>query len=224
MPEATDAQTGEIVVGESRWPMAAAVLATIVLTMLVPGKLVIAWDIRLVPVLEAILLVVLILGDPGKIDRRSKNLRRCSVALVSVMVAGALFQTVDLTVELIQNHHFSSAGKLLEIGAAVWLANNIAFALLYWEMDSGGAAARAHGLRAHPDFAFPQHMNPELAPDDWRPRFVDYLYVGFTNATAMSPTDVMPLTARVKLAMLVQSMVSLALFGLVIARAVNLFT
>ena len=105
------------------------------------------------------------------------------------MVAGALFQTVDLTVELIQNHHFVGLGKLLEIGAAVWLANNIAFALLYWEMDSGGAAARAHGLRAHPDFAFPQHMNPELAPDDWRPRFVDYLYVGFTNATAMSPTE-----------------------------------
>ena len=167
------------------------------------------------------LLVVLILGDPGRIDRRSKTLRRCSITLVGVLVAGALAQTVAARVGLIQGDRHFSPASLLAIGAAVWLANNIAFALLYWEIDSGGAAARAHRLRAHPDFAFPQHLNPELAPDHWRPRFVDYLYLGFTNATAFSPTDVMPLTARVKLPMLVQSMASLILLGLVVARAVN---
>ena len=67
-------------------------------------------------------------------------------------------------------------------------------------------------------------MSPELAPPGWRPVFLDYLHLGFTNATAFSPTDVMPLTHRAKYAMLVHSTVALALFGLVVARAVNAFT
>jgi hypothetical protein len=110
---------------------------------------------------------------------------------------------------------------LLAAGGIVWLSNCLAFGLLYWELDSGGPAVRAHGLPAHPDFAFPQHMAPELAAKDWRPRFVDYLYLGFTSATAFSPTDIMPLRAWNKIAMMAQSTISLVLLGLVIARAVN---
>ncbi len=102
--------------------------------------------------------------------------------------------------------------------------NNIAFALLYWELDGGGAAARAHHLPAHPDFAFPQQLSPRIAPPDWRPRFIDYLYLGFTNATAFSPTDVMPLAPWAKIAMAVQSVISLSVLSLVVARAVNIFT
>jgi hypothetical protein len=104
------------------------------------------------------------------------------------------------------------------------VSNNIAFALLCWELDSGGAAARAHQLPRHADFAFPQQLNPDVAPPSWRPRFVDYLYLGFTNATAFSPTDAMPLAPWAKSAMTVQSLVSLLILGLVIARAVNVFT
>jgi hypothetical protein len=86
----------------------------------------------------------------------------------------------------------------------------------------GGPIARLH--RTVPvDFAFPQHLSPELAPAGWRPVFLDYLHLGFTNATAFSPTDVMPLTHLAKFTMLVQSTVALALFGLVVARAVNAF-
>ena len=103
----------------------------------------------------------------------------------------------------------------------MWLSNCLSFGLLYWELDSGGPAVRAHGLPAHPDFAFPQQLNPEIAPEHWRPRFVDYMYLGFTSATAFSPTDAMPLRAWNKLAMMAQSAISLALLGLVIARAVN---
>ena len=102
----------------------------------------------------------------------------------------------------------------------MWVANNIAFSLLYWELDCGGAAARVHRLKPHPTSRF-RSNSPEVAPDGWRPRFVDYLYLGFTNATAFSPTDVMPLTPRAKFPMLVQSLVSLILLGLVVARAVN---
>ena len=122
------------------------------------------------------------------------------------------------------NSATNSAGELLATGAIVWVSNNIAFALLYWELDGGGAAARAHRLPKYPDFAFPQQLNPDLAPPNWRPRFYDDLYLGFTNATAFSPTDAMPLAIWAKLAMTVQASVSLALLGLVIARAVNVFT
>ena len=113
---------------------------------------------------------------------------------------------------------------MLEAGAIVWVSNNIAFALLYWELDSGGSAARAHDPPSHPDFAFPQQLNPNIASPGWRPLFVDYLYLGFTNATAFSPTDAMPIAPWAKMAMAVQASVSLALLGLVVARAVNVFS
>jgi hypothetical protein len=93
---------------------------------------------------------------------------------------------------------------------------------LYWLVDGGGPVARSK--RTVPiDFAFTQHLSPELATAGWRPLFLDYLHLGFTNATAFSPTDVMPLTHRAKYTMLLQSTVALALFGLVVARAVNAF-
>ena len=76
----------------------------------------------------------------------------------------------------------------------------------------------------HPDLAFPQQLNPEIAPPDWHPRFIDYLYLGFTNATAFSPTDAMPLVPWAKITMTVQAVISIAILGIVIARAVNVFT
>jgi uncharacterized membrane protein len=109
-------------------------------------------------------------------------------------------------------------------GGIVWVSNNIAFALLYWELDSGGAAERAHALRDHPDLTFPQQMNPDIARANWRPRFIDYLYLAFTNAMAFSPTDAMPLAPWAKMAMAVQAAISLAVLGLVVARAVNVLT
>ncbi len=89
-------------------------------------------------------------------------------------------------------------------------------------MDAGGPVARLRRPRAA-DFAFTQQLSPELATPGWRPVFLDYLHLGFTNATAFSPTDTVPLSHRAKYAMLVQATVALALFGLVVARAVNAF-
>jgi hypothetical protein len=163
-----------------------------------------------------------IAGDPGRINRRSRALRVVSVVLVTVLVAGALWATVVLIDDLIHGGAATnSASELLETGAIVWVSNNLAFALLYWELDGGGAAARAHRPPSAADFAFPQQLNPHVGLTNWRPRFIDYLYLGFTNATAFSPTDVMPLTHWAKIAMAVQSLISLAILGLVIARAVN---
>jgi len=209
------------VVGEARWPMAVAVLAVIVMTILLPNSLIAhpRWG---VPLVEGLLLVAVMIGDPGKIDRRSRTVRTLSVTLIALLVATTLWCTTQLIAELIQGGPAtSSGGALLAAGGIVWLSNCLAFGLLYWELDSGGPAVRAHGLPAHPDFAFPQHMSPELAAKDWRPQFVDYMYLGFTSATAFSPTDIMPLRAWNKIAMMAQSTISLALLGLVIARAVN---
>jgi hypothetical protein len=99
----------------------------------------------------------------------------------------------------------------------------ITFAFLYWELDLGGPGERAHIERRYPDLAFPQDMNPTIAPPDWYPTFIDYLYLGLTNNLAFSPTDVMPLKPWAKMAMGLQSVASLLVLGLVIARAVNIF-
>jgi hypothetical protein len=213
-------------IGESRWPpivvLATYLVVNLVVRIWLPGEgaLHAPW---LTPALEAILLLTLVLANPTKpTDRR--RLRRLAMALVAVSVAAALWATALLVADLIRGAGVSrNAGHLLATGANVWLGNNLAFALLYWLMDGGGPIARSR----HPtplDFAFTQQMSPELAPPGWRPVFLDYLHLGFTNATAFSPTDVMPLTHRAKYAMLVQSTVALALFGLVVARAVNAFT
>lgn len=205
--------------------MATAVLAVIVLTVLIPSgmdPIHVGW---IFPALEGLLLVALVIGDPGAIDRRSRALHRVSVGLVAVMMVGALASAGFLVAELIDGGSATdSAGELLAAGGIVWLVNNIVFSLLYWQLDGGGAAARAHRMPVHPDIVFPQQMNPELAPPHWRPQFIDYLYLGFTNATAFSPTDAMPYAPRVKIAMATQAMVSLAILGLVIARAVNVFS
>jgi hypothetical protein len=209
------------VIAESRWPMAAAVVAFALLDSYLPDSLRITppW---VPPVVVAVPLIAMILGDPGKIDRQERWLRIVSVCLVGVLIATAILATVRLTGELINgSRQVSSADSLLRVGAIVWCNNCLAFALLYWELDAGGATARAHQLAAYPDLAFPQHLTPGIAPPEWRPRFGDYLYLGFTNATAFSPTDVMPLTWWAKFAMTVQSLVSLVILGLVIARAVN---
>ena len=132
--------------------------------------------------------MVLIVGDPGRISKRSSVLRGFSIALVTVLIAQSLWSTARLIEELIVGGpHTSKPGPLLAAAGIVWVSNNIAFALLYWELDSGGAAERAHALRDHPDLAFPQQMNPDIAPANWRPRFIDYLYLAFTNATAFTP-------------------------------------
>jgi hypothetical protein len=177
----------------------------------------------LAPVIEAVMIVVLITSDPA--SRRERiRLRRVALVLVGIFVAAALWATALLIRDLIEGEGVTQEpAELLASGAFVWLGNNIAFALLYWLVDGGGPAARS--VREVPlDFAFVQHMSPELAPPGWRPAFLDYLHLGFTNATAFSPTDVMPLTHRAKVAMVVQATIALSLFGLIVARAVNAFT
>jgi hypothetical protein len=211
-------------VPESRWPPIVAMALFLALNIAVRLSLPHEGLVR-VPVLaiiEGIFLVVLVTGNPAHIERH--RLRRAALFLVGLLVAGALWETGLLISDLIRGTGVSNhAGQLLATGGVVWLGNNLASAFLYWLMDGGGPVARTR-LTIPVDFAFTQQMSPGLAPPGWRPVFLDYLHLGFTTATAFSPTDVMPLTLRAKYAMVVQSTVALALIGLVVARAVNAFT
>ena len=177
----------------------------------------------LLPTIEGALLVVLLTSDPSGLAERQR-MRRVALILVGILVGAALWATALLVSDLIKGKGVTnSPDQLLASGAIVWLGNNLAFGLMYWLMDGGGPIARVR-QPIPVDFAFTQQVSPELAPLGWRPVFLDYLHVGFTNSTAFSPADVVPLTHRAKYAMVVQSTVALTLFGLVVARAVNAFT
>jgi hypothetical protein len=225
-PAAPPEDTGGPQIGESRWPPVCAMLVflaiTIALRVWLPeeGLVRAPW---LFPALEAILLVVLLTSTPDTLAER-RRLHRLALLIVWLLVAAALWSTALLVYDLVEGKGVSNnADELLATGGVVWLGNNLSFALLYWMIDSGGPIARTRN--PHPvDFAFTQHLNPGLSPPGWTPVFLDYLHLGFTNATAFSPTDVMPLSHRAKYAMVLQATVALILIGLIVARAVNAFT
>jgi uncharacterized membrane protein len=212
------------VIGESRLPMTIAVLVLIGFALVSPARLALApgW---LVAAAMGVLLVAIIVADPGRIDNTGRLQRWLSIALLLVILASTLGSTALLISDLVTGSPITNkADELLLAGARVWLGNNVAFAFVYWIFDGGGPAVRAHGLPRYPDLAFPQQLNPDLARPGWRPQFLDYLYVGFTTANAFSPTDTMPMVHWAKVAMGTQALISFAIVGLVLARAVNVFT
>jgi hypothetical protein len=208
--------------GERRlWP-ALAVAAAIVLQAVLPSR----FSPRphlLLPGLEAALLVALVVSNPTRINRESTILRVTGLILLAMIGLANATSAFLLVGRMIDGTAGHSGATLLASGAAIWGTNVLAFALCYWELDRGGPAARAAARRPHPDFLFPQMASPEMSPPDWEPAFADYLYLSFTNATALSPTDVMPLSRWCKMLMLLQSAVSIVTVALVVARAVNVF-
>jgi len=209
--------------GEQRWPVTLSVIAAIVLQVLLPDNLTKPLPHWLMPALVGALSVTLSIANPVRIERRGPAVRAAAVGLIVLISAANAVSAVLLIRAIVELQKSTSVPvPLLASGANIWATNVIAFALWYWEFDRGGPVHRAEGMRQHPDLMFPQMANPELAPADWEPYFVDYLYLSFTNATAFSPTDVMPLARWAKLTMAVQSAVSLSVGALVIARAVNI--
>jgi hypothetical protein len=113
--------------------------------------------------------------------------------------------------------------QLFASSIAVWVTNVLIFSLLYWQIDRGGPEARVNNAGTRPDWLFPQEGAPaQDVPPGWRPVFVDYLFLGYSTATAFSTTDVMPLTSRAKLLMMIESMIALATIVVVAARAINI--
>ena len=216
-PESEPAWKG-VTAGESRWAASIALLVAIICQVSLPTEFTrTRW---LIPGIELGLLVWSVLINPSRLDRHSTALRRVNLAMIGLLTLANGRSAWNLVLHLLDGEE-TSATRILASGLAIWMTNVIAFALWYWEFDRGGPGRRSQGVRDEPDLLFPQMQVPELAPADWEPEFVDYLFVSFTNSTAFSPTDVMPMTQWAKLTMLAQSSVSFVTVLLVIARAVN---
>lgn len=203
--------------------MALAVLAAGVLRAVLPPALR-TGDGRWVFIVVVVgLLTVMIIGDPGRIDRDSTWLRVLTGTLIGLISAVNASAAVRLVAGIIGGARFSTdANILLAGGGAIWLTNVIAFGLWYWDLDRGGAAARARGPGSQPAFVFPEMTNAQYVGADWYPRFMDYLHLSFTTATAFSPTDVSAIRPWAKLMMMAEAAISLVVAVLVVSRAVNI--
>ena len=209
--------------GEHWWPVALAILVTAGLHVALPAQYRVnpRW---VVPVVLLILLAILVIGDPGRIDRQKPWLRVVTGIVIAFITVANLFSAVRLVADILTGNKVfaSNAIGLLATGAVIWATNVITFALWYWDLDRGGAAARAHPARVTPAFVFPEMLHTDYAPAAWVPRFVDYLSLAFWTATAFSPTDTSAIKPWAKLLMIVEACVSLGMGALVIARAVNI--
>lgn len=158
------------------------------------------------------------------LKRHRKLIRRMALLITAIVMAINLDSLFSVTRALLFSGARGPSGQSLLLDALnIWFTNVVIFALWYWNLDRGGPATRGLG-RDKPDFLFPQMAGAGDETPGWTPGFVDYFYVSFTNATAFSPTDTMPLTTRGKLLMTLQAMVSLLTVGLVAARAVNILS
>jgi uncharacterized membrane protein len=203
------------------WPAQLSVLATIALDIDLPNRLTLhpAW---VLPALEALLLAGLVATTPRRGKPPHPYRRFVAIGMVGLVSAANLLSLILLVHYLLGTSGSVSGHALVVAGAEIWVTNVLLFAVWYWEIDRGGPQARKQAECPRPDFLFPQMTEERLGRWDWRGGFVDYLYVSFTNATAFSPTDTMPLSHMAKMLMLVQSLAALVTIGLVVARAVNI--
>jgi len=223
--------------GESPLFPTIAILSAAALYATLPTKFVVGSSVGIysaarwaVPALTAILLVVLLLSVPhGHLARlldvsthRLRLGRRIAVLTVTGIISAANGASIIWLVHLLVNGAQTQANQLLRAGIHMWCLNVVVFALWFWELDSGGPRARLDAPLADHDFMFPQQLQSEPEWAAWRPLFLDYLYLSFTNATAFSPTDAMPFSRWAKMLMLVESAASLLLAIMVVARAVNI--
>jgi hypothetical protein len=211
--------------GELRWPVTVTTAVAVGLQMAVPDRLVLVRPSWVLPAVEGALLVVLVVANPRRIDKESKALRMLALTFAALLSLSNLWSLARLAIGITTGTTGTTPSHLLITGALIWLTNVIVFGLWYWEFDRGGPVARALNTKQYPDFQFVQMVSPPvMVPPDWEPHFVDYLYLAFTNAAAFSPTDVMPLSRWAKIAMTVQSAISIVTVALVVSRAVNILT
>jgi hypothetical protein len=208
--------------GEHWWPVATAMIVVAGLHVALPASYRIrpAW---LFPSVVLALLAVLVIGDPGRIDRQKTWMRIAVGAVIALITLANLIGAARLVVDILTNNKLfaSHPGGLLAAGAVIWATNVVAFGLWYWDLDRGGAAARAHRPFDNPAFVFPEMQNSDYVPAGWVPRFVDYLSLAFWTATAISPTDISAIKPWAKLLMMLEASGSIVLAALVIARAIN---
>jgi uncharacterized membrane protein len=208
---------------EPRWQAQLAILVAIALYLVVPDKLIQNLGPRwVVPTLEGVLALVLIVVSPRRITRDSTQIRVAALVLIGLINLVNVVSLAELIQALLYKNSALAGRQLIVSSVPIWLTNVIVFGLWYWELDRGGPSRRLLASHRRPDFLFPQMTVPGCAEPGWTPQFLDYLYISFTNATAFSPTDTMPLTPWAKILMALQATASLVTVALVVSRAVNI--
>lgn len=207
---------------ESRWLAGIAVVAVVVLVVLLPGRISLypAW----VPYALGVVMIVPMAGaalTAGK-GRWETMERITTVFFFVIVVGGAPALLFNLVQAMVTRASEVTGLELLTSSIGIWVANVLAFSLLYWQLDRGGPGARESLERVQPDWQFPQTGCPDDVPAGWQPTFVDYLFLGYSTATAFSPTDALPLTSRAKLLMMLESTISLVTIVVVASRAINI--
>ncbi len=220
---------------EPRWHASVAIVAAMLLYITLPEKLTLGptW---FAPLLVMVVLIPLSILAP----RRHEETRKMRVWGIVLIALVNFFNIASVALLVASFFHPTkvaapaSAAELLQHGAQIWLTNIIVFGLWFWELDADGPDARAHARSAadfrEPDFLFPQLQmtiaggegGPAGVDPNWKPQFFDYFYLAFTNSTAFSPADVMPLSVWAKFLMLVESLISLVTIAIVLARSVSL--
>jgi len=212
---------GALTSSEPRWPASLAVITVAALNFVLPGKFTVGptW---LFPLLEMALLVPLWIAAPNRRPNERTWEQVVGIALIGVANLANVISLYLLIQRLLFNSKDITGKELLYSSVAIWVTNVVVFALWYWEIDRGGPDERMQAEHGAPDFLFPQMVTPDCAHPGWTPGFFDYVYLSFTNATAFSPTDTMPLTRWAKFLMLVESLASLATIAIVASRAINI--
>ncbi len=207
---------------EPRWPSAVAMIAIGGLFYALPSAMTVGPD-WLVMVLVAVLIIPAIFFHRVGMYRANQILGYLAQGVVTLSLAASLVMLV-----LRLPGHKDTPAELLRAAAALWVSNMLVFASWYWRLDAGGPNQRDL-LRSHTDgaFLFPQmvldpELRKEMGEDEWRPGFVDYLFLAFNTSTAFSPTDVPVLSRWAKVLMMLQSAISLTAIAILAARAVNI--
>jgi hypothetical protein len=203
------------------WGPQLVLTGAILLDLALPDKLTPIHPSWLLPGLEGVAGIGLIMSAPYPRMRHDPLRRHLSLSLTGLVSATNTFSLVLLCHYLLQGRP-ANGRELIGAGMVLWVTNVLLFAVWYWQLDRGGPFTRITHPEALPDFLFVQMTERQFAPPGWEPRLTDYLYTSFTNATAFSPTDTMPLTPIAKWLMTVQSLTALVTIGLVVARAVNI--
>ena len=207
---------------EPRWPPALAILVVLCLLAALPGH------VKVMPVWVSYLAALAVMVPMAAVRLTGGNTlwfgieRTMIILLAAAYVANTIAELADMIGVITLHPSGQNAFSLLSSSVAIWVANVLTFSLLYWQIDRGGPYARASKLSVKPDWVFPQPATPEDLPPDWRPLFLDYLYLGYNTATAFSPTDALPLTHRAKMLMMIESTISLLTMVIILSRAINI--
>jgi hypothetical protein len=207
---------------EARWPVVLALIVLLGLLELLPSR------VRVLPAWFPYLLVFALIVPMAAVSISAAKARWLRIERIAVYLFVASASILNLSAlrfllfEMLNRSKEITGLHLLSSSIAVWATNVLVFSLAYWRLDRGGPESRANHMSTKFDWLFPQEGAPEHVPPDWHPTFVDYLFLAFCTATAFSPTDVLPLTSRAKMLMILESTVSLVTIVTVAARAINI--